>query len=238
MGNGKNIMIPVLDDERKQCVLVPLVTGQRCPLQHMAKIQSSFEPSVVYDEERQMCMLPEGIIAGEWYNAITASSVVPEGISFGENANMAVISAYSFSLIAAIMKDSDNPTITITSTRRTPEDQARAMYQGIKSKGLDYSYRLYGSAGDQVTKVAEDAMKKKWTAKKVMEAMEKEIIRVGPGNVSKHLGDFSKLNVIDIDPSSIVNQKNFAKEVLKRNIFLLKPPADRAFHLEIKQPHK
>jgi hypothetical protein len=68
--------------------------------------------------------------------------------------------------------------------------------------------------------------------------MVQEIRRIGPGKVSRHVGDPSVINVIDISPASITNRQNFIREIRESNIFLITPPRDPAFHLEIKQPCK
>lgn len=158
------------------------------------------------------------------------------GITFSKTANRASVSQFTIDLLHEIMSASGNPSLLITSTLRTAEDQARAMFQNIKSKGYEYNYDLYGANGDAVVKVAENAQKKKLSDTEIISEMVKEINRIGPGKVSKHAGDPKKTNVVDIAPSSLTNRKGFEKEVEKRKIFMLKPPADPAYHLEITQP--
>lgn len=70
--------------------------------------------------------------------------------------------------------------------------------------------------------------------------MTNEIYDVGPSNVSKHLGDFTKLNVLDIDPKSVQNKDAFINSVFNNKAIskLLSPytkPKDPSFHLEIPQ---
>ncbi len=161
---------------------------------------------------------------------------LPTGISFAKTANRSSVSQFSINLLYDIMIESGNSNFIITSTLRTPEDQARAMYQNIKAKGYKFNYKLYGANGDKVIKVAENAAKDKLSEKEIMAAMVKEMNKIGPGKVSKHAGDPNKINVIDIAPSSISNRKAFELAVEKRKIYMLKPPDDPAYHLEIAQP--
>jgi hypothetical protein len=70
--------------------------------------------------------------------------------------------------------------------------------------------------------------------------MEKEIIKIGPGKVSRHCADPAVLNVVDIAPSSISKKQAFEDAVDaaigqgKVSKFIL-PPTDPAYHLEIPQ---
>jgi tetrahydromethanopterin S-methyltransferase subunit H len=109
------------------------------------------------------------------------------------------------------------------------------MYNNIIAKGFQSQYNLYGPIGDRVVKVAEVAKKKGLSKAEILKAMEDEIWRIGPRKVSNHAGDPNLVNVIDISPSTITNPKDFVREIKKRGIFLLQPPADPAFHLEIQQ---
>jgi hypothetical protein len=194
------------------------------------------QTSVIYDEERQMCIIRN---PAPFEPKVDNEKVAPNtvaGITFGTNANRLAVSDYSLAVLKEIMDASNNPGVIITSTLRTAEDQARAMFQNIKSKGLAFNYKLYGSTGDKVIKVAEVAMKAGKSDAEVMKLMTIEVNRIGPGKVSRHAGDPEKLNVIDISPRSIVNKKDFVREVKRRGFHLLEPPKDPAFHIEIPQP--
>ncbi|WEK35402.1 MAG: DUF6443 domain-containing protein [Candidatus Pseudobacter hemicellulosilyticus] len=160
---------------------------------------------------------------------------IPAGIQFGANANRAVVSQYSIDQLAAIMRASGNPNVTITSTLRTPEGQARAMYDNIASRGVAYNLRLYGPAGDQVVNVAARGQRAGLGRDAIISAMAQEIRRIGPGRVSRHTGDPNVINVLDISPRTIVNRQAFAREIRARGIRFFEPPRDPAFHLEIRQ---
>ncbi len=80
------------------------------------------------------------------------------------------ISAYSLNIIRQIARNSNNPKVTITSTTRTPMEQAKEMYKGCLQYGIAEQYKLYGSNGDKVIKVYENLHKIK-TRQEVIQAM-------------------------------------------------------------------
>jgi RHS repeat-associated protein len=160
---------------------------------------------------------------------------IPAGINFGDNANRMVVSQYSINMLSDIMRASGNPNVTITSTMRTPEDQARAMYNNIISRGAAYNLQLYSANGDRVVNVAAAGRRQGLSKDEILRAMAQEMRRIGPGRVSRHAGDPSVINVLDISPHSIRNRQAFVREIRERGIFLLQPPSDPAFHLEIRQ---
>ncbi len=157
------------------------------------------------------------------------------------------LSAHSQTVITDLLRKAGQESAKITSVTRTPEDQARIMFDklegktGGKDRGVDGQKALYGKKGDSVIDVylkAKDAGDNDVEIKRKMIA---QIYAVGPSKVSKHCADPSKLNAIDIDPKSI-NHKEVFEEVLeeakKKGIIsnYLKPPLDSAYHIEIPQP--
>ncbi len=74
----------------------------------------------------------------------------------------------------------------------------------------------------------------------IINGMSVKITNIGPGNVSLHVGDPKKINVVDIAPSSInlALRKKFESAVNgdARVSKFLTPPADPAYHVEIPQP--
>lgn len=167
--------------------------------------------------------------------AVQPAGRIPRGIIFGKNANASVISQRSLNILAEIMRDSDNPTAVITSTARSPESQARAMYANIVKRGVKYNLELYGANGDRVINVAARSIKNGDTPEATKAAMVLEIQRLGPGNVSRHCGDPNVVNVMDIDPGSIRNRAAFVREIRERGIFLIPPPVDPVYHIQITQ---
>ena len=150
------------------------------------------------------------------------------------------VSAYSRKVLEDILKKSGVVQITITSTARSVQDQARIMYENIEQYGVNHQKKLYASAGDSV--VDEYALLKSQGKSKaeIISGLILKITSVGPGNVSRHVGNLSKMNVVDIAPSSInfALRKKFELAVKSgsRVSKLITPPADPAYHLEIPQP--
>lgn len=161
-------------------------------------------------------------------------------INFGPNANTSVVSNKSRTILIDILKAAGLASCKITSTSRTPADQARAMFNNIVATSVKKQKSLYGAAGDQVIDVyvAQHAAGKNPT--QIQAAMEAKIKALGPGHVSRHCADPSKLNVIDISPASIANKVAFEKAInaakTKGKIsHIILPPLDPAYHLEIPQ---
>jgi hypothetical protein len=138
-------------------------------------------------------------------------------------------------VIKEIVAKSGDKSCTITSTARSPEDQARAMYNNLESEGVEAQKELYADAGDKVIDVYVASKAAKKTPAQIKADMVAKINALGPSNVSKHCADSSKLCVVDIAPSSITNKTKFIEEVGKdsRVSKFLKPPTDPAYHLEI-----
>jgi hypothetical protein len=164
-------------------------------------------------------------------------------VGFGSGANSSAVSGHSHQILQDIMQQSGVASIKITSTSRGPEDQARAMYDNLQRKGVESQLRLYGDGGDQVIRAYQAAKAKGWDRQKILDAMEAKIRELGPANVSSHAADLSRLNVVDIAPSSIPsNQRADFVAALKGYVKatpgakFIGPPDDPAFHLEIPQP--
>lgn len=126
------------------------------------------------------------------------------------------------------MNESNNTSLTVTSTQRTPEEQVEAMFNNIKNKGKDNQLKLYKSPGQAVINCFPSK-----------EAVLKKVYEVGPQKVSKHCADKNVLNVIDIAPSSLDNPKDFSNS-LSRHIKVEKVLSpynskDPAIHVEIRQ---
>jgi hypothetical protein len=69
------------------------------------------------------------------------------------------VSQYSISVIKQALINTNMPQAVITSTIRTPLEQANIMYDQAK-KSLTAQFRLYGSTGDEVLKVYKNNAKK------------------------------------------------------------------------------
>jgi WXG100 family type VII secretion target len=172
--------------------------------------------------------------------AAAAQDAAAGTVRFGTNAKQDAVSEYSRKVLQDIMNAAKLNDITITSTARSPYRQAVAMYDNLQSKGVASEKALYGPSGDKVIDVyvAQHAAGK--SRDEIIGAMEAKINEIGPGKVSRHLADPSTRNVIDIAPSQIADKAAFEAAVAadSRVATFLKPPQDKAYHLEIPQPQK
>lgn len=154
--------------------------------------------------------------------------------------DLSKVTAYSLSVLKDIMQIAGISQIVITSTARTPAEQARVMYENIERHGVEHQKRLYGPFGDRVIDHYSRLKNSGKHREEIISGMTSKIYSLGPGKVSRHAGDPSKLTVVDIAPSSIALPGRQKFEQAVRNdervsTFLL-PPADPAYHLEIPQP--
>jgi len=161
-------------------------------------------------------------------------------MNFGEKAKKEVVSDHTKQVLQDALNKSGNSSATISSTKRSPYDQARIMYDNLKTQGVDKQKKLYGNFGDQVIDVYVSSKKAGKTGEAIIKDMASKISNLGPANITKHCGDFSVLQVIDVAPTSITNKQAFV-EALKadpRISKIITPPSDPAYHIEIPQPKK
>ncbi len=143
-------------------------------------------------------------------------------------------------MLRGILSEAGETSALITSTVRTPADQARIMYNNIVSYGVAHQKNLYGAGGDAVIDVYVARRDAGANAISIRQAMEAKINELGPGSVSRHCSDPSVLQVVDIAPSSIQNEAQFiaalqaAKTAGRVSKYIL-PPGDPAYHIEIPQ---
>jgi hypothetical protein len=160
-------------------------------------------------------------------------------ITYGDDADSSKVSAKSLEILQGILRAAKETTAKITSTARTPEEQAAVMYVNIASKGAQSQYDLYGPHGDRVIDVYVAQKDAKKTYVEIKAAMTAKIEDLGPSNVSHHCADSSKLNVIDVAPSSLKHEADFKKaaeaEVGKRVKRFIPKGDDPAYHFEIEQ---
>ena len=167
-------------------------------------------------------------------------------IGYASNAK-STLSDYSTNLLNEILKNTNVQGITITSTTRTAEDQARIMYDNLIGKGnnqgVEAQYKLYGNCGILVIKAFEDESKKTKDPTKIKAAMLSKMKEIGAHRVSHHAldpADYNKLNVVDIAPS-VVDKQGFEAAIVKAvkegKIINFHSPdsGDPAYHLEIPQ---
>jgi hypothetical protein len=156
-------------------------------------------------------------------------------VNFGSRANRAAVLPAPLAVIKDLVAAAGGRSCLINSTARTPEDQARAMYQNL-SAGTRIQY---AAAGEAVTRVYERLARQGQSRTAIMTAMIEEINRQGPSRVSRHCADFNTLCVVDIDTGSVpynafVAAVNAAIADGRVSNFLYPGNSDDpAFHLEI-----
>jgi hypothetical protein len=162
-------------------------------------------------------------------------------ITFGPNARQDAVAASSLAILGDILKAAGLTKATITSTARSADDQARAMYQNLMSVGVDAQRALYGPNGRLVIDTFEQLEAEGKSPQEVQDGMRDRIKEIGPSKVSRHCGDFHVLNVFDVGPASLGGtkaRKAFATaakaEVGKRVSTFIAWPKDPGEHLEIK----
>lgn len=159
-------------------------------------------------------------------------------IRFGPNAKEADVSEFSIGVLTDVMKAAGTASVIVSSTQRSPANQARVMYDNIVNKGVAAQHALYGVNGDAVIDVYVAARAAGKSPDDIRAAMTAKIIELGPMSVSHHAADPKVLNVFDVAPSSVADVNAFVKAAMadKRVSKFLKPPADPGLHFEIPQP--
>ncbi|MDX6272402.1 MAG: hypothetical protein QOD28_3625 [Acidobacteriota bacterium] len=163
-------------------------------------------------------------------------------INFGPKANQTVVSVHTIGVLTEILNAANLDSCLITSTSRTPQDQARIMFNNIVNKGVAAQKSLYRAPGKAVIDEYVKAKNAGKNSDQIKAAMEAKIRSLGPANVSHHCADPSTLNVVDISPSSLSNKTAFEKATKASQAkgavskFLTPGNNDPAYHLEIPQP--
>lgn len=163
---------------------------------------------------------------------------MPVEIKFGSNAKKESVTNFSLLVLEDILQKAGLTSATISSTARTPADQARVMFNNIVGTSVARQKQLYAAAGDLVIDEYVKAKKAGKTPVEIKAAMEAKIIEIGPTKVSHHAADPNVLCVFDVAPSSIAKKAAFEKAVRadKRVKKFITPPLDPGYHLEIPQP--
>lgn len=168
---------------------------------------------------------------------VDKGGVVPKDVKIEYDGDITKIPDKAKTILTKILNEVGISSVKITSTTRTPADQARIMYDNLQQYGVQKQKQLYGENGDLVIDEYEKAKNEGKQVSEIKQKMESKIKELGPATVSKHCGDPLKISIFDIAPSSIPDTKkiDFVK-ALKNSKDLSKyllPPTDPAYHLEI-----
>ena len=165
-------------------------------------------------------------------------SVQEIDISFGPNARAADVTDFSRQVLTDILMAAGLSKVIISSTSRSPADQARVMYANLEQHGVEAQRKLYKEPGRKVIEVYRQGKLAGKDAAAIQAEMRDEIVRLGPTTVSRHASDPKILNVFDVAPSSVAKRPQFEAAVRAetRVAKFLLPPNDPGYHLEIPQP--
>lgn len=152
---------------------------------------------------------PIGFLLNEAH--VTYASDIPE--------NRRIVSTYAINVVKLALIESKMTHAVITSTLRTPQDQAEIMYKNAK---LNFSgqYDLYGTNGKAVLDVyKENKSKSKEAITKIMKEKIESLIKEGE-KTSQHcvtIESFNSLNTFDIGLNSTrLKSRNFNKDQLTK----------------------
>lgn len=195
---------------------------------------------VLYDKMPMRHQTSRNLIELEEFSEKTiAAWPIKSRLQFAATVQQQEVSQHSQNVLYDLMKKTGITQMKVTSSHRSPKDQARIMYQNLQLKGVEHQKKLYGHYGDQVIQVYEKLRAQGRSADEIRTAMTMKINELGPRNVSRHCVDTRFLNVIDIAPSSIPlsQHASFIKMAnADPNIsVVLGPPRDTSFHIEIPQ---
>lgn len=165
--------------------------------------------SATQKEVPALIRLPPALVSGINDIHVSYLSSIPE--------DRRLVSSYSINVVKIALKECRMNHAVITSTLRTPEDQAKIMYKNAKID-LSKQKALYGRNGDEVLAVYE-ANKSK-TESEVTALMVEKInsLLAKDRKVSNHCiskDAYAKTNIFDIGLNSTkAKSKNFNKEKL------------------------
>lgn len=164
-------------------------------------------------------------------------------VSSGPSILGKIIPDFAREVLRDVLIASGVDSCAITSVARTAGDQARIMYGNLTGtadhQGVQEQLDLYAAAGDKVIEVY--VANKDKPRDEVIELMRQKIEELGPGTVSHHCCDPSKIAVFDVAPLSIVKEKQGAFEAAAANDkritkFLSPHTSDPAYHFEVPLP--
>jgi len=209
------------------------------PIRPTVGLEGIIGDAALTEQQRKLATAKKAATVIAAKKPVLAAAAV--NIAFTQNAKAAALTPFSRKVLADIMRKAGVTGALITSTQRTPEEQARAMFQNLEALGVKSQKDLYGPNGDLVIDVFVAGKAAGKTAAQIQKAMTQKIVALGPSNVSHHAADPKTLNVFDISPSSIPDAKRAAflaaVRADKRVRKLLEPGnGDPAFHIEIPQP--
>jgi hypothetical protein len=158
-------------------------------------------------------------------------------IEFAASANPKSADAKMTRLVKGGLRAAGTAVGTITSTGRTPESQARIMYNNCANLGTASQYALYGTKpGSKVIDVYVEEKAAGASAADVQAAMAAKIRELGPCSVSRHMCDpATEFMVVDVAYSSFTASARplFVNAVSPpRSFKIIQEDANKCVHIE------
>lgn len=189
-------------------------------------------------------------VSADKIEAVSGTSrieVADVSVTFGPSADAGAVSAAMLEVVKDGLRVAGQSVATITSTARTPEDQARAMFNNLVKPGFSIQANiadqlaLYASSGDQVVQVfaaaAAGLTRQQILAQgdTIKQAMVTKINELGPSTVSKHCADPAVLSVVDVGAGAFTaaNKALFSNYIATRVDNAIFEPKNNCFHLEL-----
>jgi len=156
-------------------------------------------------------------------------------IQFNAGLDPSKLSGHSREVLTYFLDVTGNPSCVVTCFGRTPREQAQVMHDNCIRHGTDAQLAIYLPPGQSVIKVFIADIHK--SEADTVADMEAEIIRQVPRLVSRHCGDQSVLQVIDIGRSSLANPEALETMMRSHGQSISKCLDENgACHVEIPQP--
>jgi len=163
-------------------------------------------------------------------------SVPDVSIAYGAHADRTTVDDRLVNIIKEGQRVNGVRNATISSTLRTPTDQARVMFNNIRNTGVQAQLNLYAAPGRAVIQVYVNQTTGMTPAEinanamAIRGAMEAEINNQGPSRVSNHCGDPATMSVVDVMYGNL--GALFVNDVTPRVTRFLNEPQNGCYHLE------
>jgi hypothetical protein len=148
---------------------------------------------------------PPGDALGGDTSAVGVAARPNVTIRFGSNVDPRTVSSHSLDVIRTQAAAQGITGLTISSAQRDARGQATAMYDNLVSQGESSQRTLYNANGNSVIDTAVTGMKSGASREATIDSMIERIkdIRTADPTAFKHLADPTRLQAIDIAPSSL-----------------------------------
>ncbi len=154
------------------------------------------------------------------------------------SADPELVLPYARAVLNAVADASGHSSILISSTGRTPRQEAMAIYDNCEKHGVAAQLALYKPPGCAVVRVYQTRKRAGQTRGIIVQAMTKEVEWQGPSRVSRHCADPMVLSVVDVALSSVAKDAFLAAARADKRISLVldETKTNRCIHLEVPIP--